>query len=164
MRDRYSLERIVAALNPASNPRYRWESGKTYCNIFAWDVAVAMDITLPHWVTADGQPARPGAPARELAVHDMMDWLHSSVGRAYGWKTGTLAQAWEYACAGKLALPFWRGRFRGTTLLENGHVAVMLPSSVDSPQIANVGRTSFARGSIRAGFGARHPIEFWLHD
>src|SRR5579864_7441499 len=77
---------VIAQFEVELNPRYRPREGKTYCNIFAWDVTSAMDAEIPHWTTPDGRAAGPGQPgAVRMNCNAMHDWLRVHGGRN-GWK------------------------------------------------------------------------------
>jgi len=52
--------------------RYRPREGKTYCNIFVWDVCSALGSEIPHWLSASGAPAGPDTPlARRLTINQV---------------------------------------------------------------------------------------------
>lgn len=54
-KDPKKYEEIIDQFSVDVNPRYR-KPGNTYCNIFAWDVACAMNVlNYPHWVSVKDQ-------------------------------------------------------------------------------------------------------------
>ncbi len=62
---------------PGENPRYRQESGKTWCNIYVHDATRAMWASMPHWV-------KTSAGWNELTANAMVDWA-TKYGQAAGW-------------------------------------------------------------------------------
>lgn len=133
---------VVGQFDVEHAARYRAVDGKTYCNIFASDVAAAMGCLLPHWWLS-----------RELSVNDLVPWLKRT-GVDYGWERLDSAHtAIAAALAGMLTV--------ATLVAEgHGHIAVVLPIDDGQPWIAQAGRTNFAHARLAAGFGTRTPEFF----
>lgn len=140
-----ALERVVAELDPAGNPKYskRDVTGdgidETFCNIFLFDALEKLGVAVPR-----------------MRANDFIDWLHGQPARADGWEYCTASTAALRAALGFPTVPCVKG-------LHHGHVALCMPPRV-SPGlfIAQAGNTNFAHRSLRSGFGDLQP-EFWTH-
>ncbi|HYF94408.1 MAG TPA: hypothetical protein VD969_19490 [Symbiobacteriaceae bacterium] len=158
------LQLIIRQFRVAQNYRYqrnRQGQDETYCNIFLWDVTRAMNAEIPHWVTADGEPAGPGqAGARELDANAVVLWLRQ-YGPAHGWHRGSYGAAMAGANAGRPAVMVWHNP--GGI----GHVAVVRPGTGHAKKgipIAQAGLTNFDDGFESDGFGAHMAeAEFYIH-
>lgn len=137
-----------------SNIRYRPWLGRTYCNIFAWDVTRALGCEIPHWVTQDGKPAPAlGAGAREMNANSTFQWL-SIHGGEYGWRRlATKDEAEMRADLGYPTVPVWLNSTGGS-----GHIALLLPHG----RIVQAGRKNGVM-LLEHGFGANTP-DFYTHD
>lgn len=139
------LEQVVAQFAVETSTRYRPGRGKTYCNIFSWDVTRALGCEVPHW-----------AVSKELTANDTAKWLSSAVGIRHGWESAAEPVARGYAAAGKPALAVW------VNSSGPGHIAVVLPSRGEATYIAQAGAKNFSRGPLADGFGARK-VSFYVH-
>lgn len=137
-----------------TNPRYAPRHGKTYCNIFIWDVTRAMGAEVPFW-TKDGEPAsRVVGGSRMMNTNAMAHWLETK-GLERGWRRTTESRAIAAARRGEPALAI-RINPAG-----HGHVAMVRPSR--ALVLAQAGSRCFARGSKTDSFGAGRP-SFWIHS
>jgi len=116
-----SADLVLAQFDVGRALRYQREPGKTFCNIFAWDVAGAFGVELPHWILADGTPAKPGAAgAHETLTNELRDRL---VAGAWGWKPMDPVPAAQNAARGRPTIAIWRNHSGP------GHVAWLEPNS-----------------------------------
>lgn len=140
-----------------TNPRYRPRDGKTYCNIFVWDVTRAMGCELPHWARDDGTPALPTAPgAQRMNCNALYEWLFR-VGQRYGWCQIDEQTAIGKAQRGMPTVGIW------TNPSGNGHIAMVLAGSrAGAVLFAQAGRTCFSCGGKEEAFQERNP-EYWSH-
>ena len=152
-----SVLAAVAAADVENHPRYQPGDGKTWCNLFVWDVTRALlgpGAEAPHWVGEDNAPCAPGK-GRELSANALCVWLRT-MGPRFGWVHAGAAEARLAVLAGEaVALATWENPGG------HGHVAVVLPSA-EGIRIAQAGKTCFADGSLARGFGSR-PVTFYLH-
>lgn len=140
------LEAVVEQFDVEHNPRYAPRHDATYCNIFAGDVMAALGAPLPHWVDANGYPAKPGAlGAREQPCNALIEWV-ASRGVDLGWAEVDRQSAQEMANEGKPVLAIWRNVGGG-----HGHIAVVLPGppELDGPWMSCAGAKCRAR-ALRA--------------
>ena len=83
--DQEAYRAAIGQFRVDCNPRYQALDGgaSTYCNIFMWDVSVALGFPIPHWVTVGSElPDEPhlaphyrGPRSFELRVNHTIDWL-----------------------------------------------------------------------------------------
>ena len=157
-----SPERYFAIINQfmvESNPRYKPRDGKTYCNIFVWDVTCAMNAEIPHWVNSTGVPCQPNSEgSHRVNCNEMFKWLHA-VGENYGWQNVDILKATESATKGLPTIAIHRNTSG------NGHVAMLMPyCTIDSGlMFSQAGRRCFANGSFEDSFAGKS-VEFWTHD
>lgn len=153
-------EAVLAQFEVERNPRYRPRDGKTYCNIFVWDVTSAMNVEIPHWTTDDGRPALPTtAGAARRNVNAMYEWLQN-IGSADGWRQVTAHEAQECANRGEPAVAIWRNPSGS-----NGHIAMIRPGLIGEkgPAAAQAGNVCFIHGQVADGFPDHQP-EYWTHS
>lgn len=149
---------VIDQFEVETNPRYASRDGKTYCNIFAWDVTRAMQTELPHWVDAEERPTSAGAPgARRLDCNSLVGWLYRH-GPSCGWMRTTKENAQIAADGGHPTIAILRNA------AGNGHLAVLLPQENDlaGAMLSQAGAVRFARGNLLEAFG-HHVPEFWTH-
>ncbi len=163
-RSRTAYDKVIDQFSVATNPRYfiRDTSGDgiddTFCNIFAWDVASAMGVQLPHWVYVDGRPAPAGYGngGYELDANGVNDWLHDS-GSKYGWKKITEAEAQAYATQG---MPVVASQNNAPGI---GHIGVVRPgAATNGPALAQAGARNFNHGHVYDTF-SRGQVEFYVN-
>jgi LysM repeat protein len=160
-RDAAIYSQLINQFAVGDNPRFLAGQGKTYCNIFVWDVTRAMGAEVPHWVDAGGNIAVPGAPgAFEMNINAGVTWMKDHGVSQHGWQSATPAQAQDAANQGKIAVVLWKNQTGG-----HGHTAIVRPGTLDGsgPAIAQAGRHNFNLGHVRTGFGTLGPLEFYIH-
>jgi len=108
-----------------TNPRYKPRNGATFCNIYAWDVSVAMGVELPRFVEineignledatgkAIGRNLGSGyilyqdianANATELDANRLATWLDAQ-GANYGWREISAQEAQRRANQGYMTI------------------------------------------------------------
>jgi hypothetical protein len=157
-RSRSAYQEIVEQFKVAENPRYAARDGKTYCNIFAWDVTSAMKCELPHWIETDGKPSHENVRgAMRINCNALCRWL-ADCGQQYGWLKVSEPQAMEFAEGGRPAIAIWENP------AGNGHIAVLLPTSEPgNPQFAQAGRLCANRCNKEQAFG-KHEPSYWAHE
>lgn len=127
---------IAYQFNVEYNARYRKTNGKTYCNIFAWDVSIAMDAEIPHWVRNDNEEiyhydlkksySQNAQSARELNANSLFKWMekhHEEI----GYKKVSDLEAQNAANAGKPTFTLWYNKKGGS-----GHIQVVLADENNS--------------------------------
>jgi len=145
-RDAATLRQVINQFNVESAERYRPNrNGKTYCNIFLWDVTRALDCEIPHYVDRlTGQPRiyPDTTGAYELDASGTHDWLLRH-GADHGWYEVSAEEAQYHANAGYPAVTAWKNNDGGP-----GHVQVVCP--------AHNGGYDGARGVTVAQAGSRN--------
>lgn len=120
---------VIDQFDVENNPRYMVNkngNNDTYCNIFLWDVTLAMGAEIPHYVDRET-----GAPmsypdvsgAKALNANAIYDWLKEK-GSDYGWYQVSPEQAQEYANRGMPVVTAFKNLSGG-----HGHVQVVCPST-----------------------------------
>jgi hypothetical protein len=137
---------IVTQFQVETAKRYAAADGKTFCNIFVWDVTRALGCELPHWWLS-----------KELSANGLSEWLKKQ-GEMHGWSRASELEARGAAEKGLPAIAIWVNPDGGS-----GHVAVLVPSADPTKtEIAQAGLANFSRGSLERGFGPRH-ASFHIH-
>lgn len=162
---------VIDQFNVATNPRYKIRNNNTYCNIFGWDVTVAMGAELPHWINrATNEPytydtsktyAENAEVARELNANSVADWARD-YGPNYGWRPATGQEAQAAANAGKPTIGVWKNT--GGI----GHVIVVRPNPNNDGEIhiAQAGASNYNHGTLsnHASSKFRNGVVFYVHD
>jgi hypothetical protein len=157
-RSSIALNAVLDALSVEINPRYQPDERSTFCNIFVSDVMRCMGQDIPHWVDGSGMGADPNHGGAEMTANAMHCWMASVPARRNGWCAMGPCTAQENANLGRPTVVTWPsppGKI--------GHVAVVTPAAWSVSRgvmIANVGSTTFRRGSVARGFGSRD-VYFW---
>lgn len=130
-----TYNKLIDQFNVTSNPRYTPRNNSTYCNIFAWDVSVAMGVELPRFVkvnkignnedaTGESLGRSPqGLPENqrtELSANRLAIWLDAQ-GDNYGWREITPEEAQARANQGYMTISCINDS-------PNGHVQVIRPT------------------------------------
>lgn len=141
------LVAVVAQFEVDTHPRYAAAEGKTYCNVFLWDVTRALACEIPHWWLG-----------RELNANGMIDWLGGQ-GLNHGWYPVSQVDVVNRAAKGLPTVGTWRSKGDSP-----GHVAKVVPTPEHMQGIfsAQAGATNFSCERIENGFGAL-PIAYWGH-
>lgn len=151
-----------------SNGRYKRDS-YTYCNIFAWDVMSAMNVTLPHWLNnnAPADSTKQGQGAYPIRVNETCVWMNNYATK-YGWRKVDATEAQSRANSGFPTIAIWKNPSG-----DSGHIAVVRPegdgysySSNKGPVIAQAGKHNYSRANVSGGFGSSimNAIVYWTHD
>jgi hypothetical protein len=145
-----------------TNPRYARGHAKpgigkeTYCNIFLWDVTVAMNCEVAHWIDPATGVEVPKGKGIELSANGVCDWF-STHSLTFGWMKCGKTKAMERASVGFPAVVLWKNP--GGI----GHVAIVLPGT-DFCHIAQAGTVNFFDQPLDKGFGSARPLVFYTHD
>lgn len=132
---RRELLRIVEFLNVETSKRYAAGSGRTYCNIYAFDYCYLSGVYLPRvwWndrailslTRGETLPIRYGETVRELNANSLFDWLRDW-GREFGWeRTFDLTSLQDAANRGRVAVISAKRK----NLEASGHICVVPPES-----------------------------------
>lgn len=147
-----ALLRVAAQFDVEHNPRYQPYSGKTFCNIYAWDVTSALCCEIPHWVGPDGlTPAPPRPGNRELLVNETVDKLHTGA-----WEWSRIPDTEHAVSLADLGYPVV-ATYKAERLM-HGHIAIVLPGGL----IAQAGRVCLFLRPLALGFG-KHDVVFFGH-
>jgi hypothetical protein len=161
-RDRSTYSQLIDQFAVGNNPRYKPGDGKTYCNIFVWDVTRAMGAEIPHWVDNHGNIAVPfGSGANEININGGVDWMKNHGVEDHGWQSVTAQQAQDAANDGRLAVVLWKNQTGG-----HGHTAVVRPGELTTKgaAIAQAGAHNFNLGHVVNGFGSISSLLYFCHD
>ncbi|MGI6175383.1 MAG: hypothetical protein ACOYJC_04300 [Christensenellales bacterium] len=160
---------VIDQFDVETNVRYqngRQGKNETYCNIFMWDVTLAMGAEIPHYTDPiTGEPRRyPDTKgAYEMNASRIYDWL-AAYGPSYGWHEATAEQAQMCANQGMPAVTIFK--HNGST-----HAQVVCPSEDGAydPQrgvtIAQAGAQRYAYAPISRIYGeASLPhVKYYVH-
>lgn len=158
---------VIDQFNVVSNNRYRRTSSATYCNIFAWDVMSAMNVTLPHWLKNNVPANSTIRGAYEINVNSTCVWMNNYA-RQYGWRTVSASEAQARANSGYPTLAIWKNPTG-----KSGHIAVVRPEgngyfydANKGPVIAQAGASNYSYTNVSRGFGSAkmNAIVYWTHD
>jgi len=157
-RSKENYDKIIEKFDVEKETRYSPRDGKTYCNIFVWDVTIAMHAEIPHWCDIGGNPSPPEAKnARRMNSNSVWEWLQK-YGQKFGWKKVTKEDAFRAANSGKPTIAIW------SNPAGNGHIVIVRPSDhIDEIYCAQAGRICSGRIILKEAFGGNQP-EFWAHD
>ncbi len=162
---------IVDTLRVERSPRYLAEPGKTFCNIYAYDVVTALGGYLPRvwWMDQaiarlrNGESVQPvyAETVRELNANMLTDWMYT-FGPEYGWARETdITAAQAAANAGQLVV-LLSARIKKS---ESGHVNIVL-SETDQNQAVRDASGNVTR-PLQSQAGATnfqyrpHPSQWW---
>lgn len=157
-----SYNDVMKQFDVENNSRYTPGDGKTWCNIYAWDVTKAMGCEIPHYVNSDsGAPmsqqealANPGTYLEQNCDRHY-DWL-AEHGTQYGWREITADQAVQSAALGKPAVAVTRG-----------HIAMIAPNNAgdEGVHISQAGASNKNYIPISNGFGSQTGgLKYYAHD
>jgi hypothetical protein len=145
-----------------TNPRYvRGHANpgvgrETYCNIYLWDVTVAMKCEVAHWVDPATGVETPRGKGIELSANGVVDWF-TTHSMKFGWMQCDKSKAMARASGGHPSVVLWKNP--GGI----GHVAVVLPG-LDFCHIAQAGGSNFFDQNLTKGFGNIPNLLFFTHD
>jgi hypothetical protein len=153
-----TYDAVINQFAAGHNPRYAHTDGKTFCNIFAWDVTRAMNAEIPHWVDAAGNPTM--LKGNELTANAVNEWLNQH-GARFGWRKVTLAEAVDHANQGCPVVASWN--HPGGI----GHIAVIRPgiaTAAEGPWMAQAGATNANYIRMYKVWKKSANVEPWVHD
>ena len=162
-RDKDLLDKVIKQFDVKNSPRYRRnQQGKneTYCNIFLWDVTIALNTEIPHWVDANNNATTTLKGARELNANSIVNWM-KTYGVQRGWTPVKQDEALNYANKGKPVVVLWKNP-KGI-----GHVAIVRPGKMHPTKgipIAQAGSINFDDLYLADGFGSRKDLVFYAHE
>jgi hypothetical protein len=153
------------------NSRYWPDKGKTYCNIFLWDVTMAMGVEIPHWLkNGTNDPyaynrsityKENASIAHEVRANEIADWL-KEVGIKYGWRAVSAQEAQMAANLGKPTVGVWHNP-KGI-----GHVVIVRPnlSGDGEIHIAQAGASNYSRGKLseHKSSSFKKGVVFYVHE
>jgi len=148
---------VINQFAAGHNPRYAHTDGKTFCNIFAWDVTRAMNAEVPHWIDAAGNPTL--LKGEELNANAVNEWLNRH-GARFGWRKVTLAEAVDRANQGCPVVASWN--HHGGI----GHIAVIRPgiaTAAEGPWMAQAGATNANYIRMYKVWKKSADVETWVH-
>ncbi|MEX1308010.1 MAG: hypothetical protein AB1Z19_05750 [Eubacteriales bacterium] len=169
---------VLAEFRVETALRYQPQSGKTFCNIYAWDVANAMDVHLPHYLTKDLMLADEDAYYYTASSNVYACFLEVR-GLEYGWKVVTAKEAQERANEGYMTIGVWRNP--NAAVDENdvcahypsGHIVLVRPQPTGSvyrsskgPYIAQAGAFNTMNANVSDIFNVFRKIQivYYTHD
>lgn len=168
-----ALNRVIDWLGVEQSRRYRPGGGRTYCNIYAYDVAYASGAYLPRvWWTdkaiVDLEAGREvkaqyDRTVREMNANAIHDWLRD-YGRRFGWsRTFSMSDLQDCANRGGVAVICARRK----DLARSGHIVIVAPetSSVRAMRNADGAVTRPVQSQAgSANFARRVPASAWWAD
>jgi hypothetical protein len=147
-----AVDKLELDDTPAGS-RFRFEPGKTYCNIAFLDAVRMLGYPAPsYWFDpVTGDETRP-ARGSEMLVNRMGPWMRTH-GVARGWMLETrIGEALKLAHSGRLV----------GGLQENpnghGHVVIVRPDGY----VAQAGARNASKLALRVAFTAQRPVQFWV--
>lgn len=161
-RNSATYSQVINQFAVGNNPRYKPGDGKTYCNIFVWDVSRAMGAEVPHWVDNHGRIVAPfTSGAHEININGGVDWMKNHGLEDHAWRSVSAAEAQEAANQGLLAVVMWKNMTGG-----HGHTAVVRPGQLTAKgaAIAQAGAHNFNLGHVINGFGSHSSLLYFCHD
>ncbi len=169
---------ILAEFRVETALRYQPKDGKTYCNIYAWDVANAMDIILPHYLTQDLKSADAGSYYYTASANVYACFLETR-GLEYGWKPVEAKEAQERANLGYMTIGVWKNTNAAvddngvSAHYPSGHIVLIRPQPTGSiyqkskgPYIAQAGSYNTMNANIKDVFNIlqRQKVVYYTHD
>ncbi|MEN3748963.1 SH3 domain-containing protein [Sphingomonas sp. HF-S3] len=159
-----ALDTLIAWLKVEQSRRYRPGGGRTYCNIYAYDLAYASGVYLPRvWWTdkaiasleaGQSVAAQYDVTVREMNANAIHNWL-VDYGPRFGWtRSFSLTDLQDCANRGGIATICARRK----DLARSGHIVIIAPETasvkarrdasgrVTMPVQSQAGSVNFARG------------------
>ncbi len=172
-----NYDTVINQFDVVNNPRYAKRDNnndgvkETFCNIFAWDVTLAMNAEVPHWVRNDtNEPyiydtsisySENTLVAHEMSANSVAVWLNR-FGSYYGWTLLTSAKAAQASAnLGKPTTGVWRNS--GGI----GHIVIVRPnlSGDGEVHIAQAGSSNYNDGILSKHSSSRfvNGVVFYTH-
>ncbi len=150
---------VIEVLDVENNDKYKPGKGKTFCNVYAYDVVTALGGYLPRvwWNAAalakiqNGEPVTAvyGDTVHEMTANMINDWIRE-YGDDFGWRAeSNMETAQSEANSGKIAIIL----ASNVVATKSGHVAVILAetdqlsANGDKPLISQAGATNVEAGA-----------------
>ncbi|EGO62817.1 hypothetical protein, partial [Acetonema longum] len=177
-----AYNQLIDQFDVEHNPRYVPRDDQTFCNIFVWDVSVAMGVELPRWVevnqvgdvedatgkalgrTPAGHVIAEGVEtATELNAARLAKWLNAQ-GENYGWREVTPQEAQQRANQGYMTL---------SASVEIKHIQVIRPTPDgrdygEGVYLAQAGSSYATSNGVyfleKYGQDEYHKYKFYTHD
>lgn len=157
--------KVIDQFHVDTNPRYAKRWGYTYCNIFVWDVTLAMNCEIPHFYDPETGESSRKAGYLEMTANRLAKWL-DEFGPKFGWWQVDARTAQAKANEGYPVITSWYNK--GGT----GHTQIVRPSSHEfdeakGPEVAQAGSVNrngdfFASAAfIRAYYDS---VRFFWHN
>jgi|GEM_PF-6815388 len=151
---------VLEVLDVENNDKYQPGGGKTYCNVYAYDVVTALGGYLPRvwWKEAalakikNGETVKPvyGKTVYEMNANAITKWM-AEYGDDFGWKKETdIAQAQAEANNGKIAILLAANK----NAKRSGHVSVILSETEqhkangDMPLASQAGASNYEHQAV----------------
>ena len=158
-RDPDAYSKVLHQFDVTTNERYKKvvRNGKTltWCNIFVWDVTIAMGCEIPHYYnpnTGEKTASRVSGEYLEMTADRMANWLRD-FGPSNGWEKISASDAQKFANEGYPVVVAAPG---------GGHVAMVCPSRAEGPMITQAGANNFEEKPVKNGFGSL-TVEYYVH-
>jgi hypothetical protein len=160
MRSTEAYRAVIDIFDVENAARYKKSGGKTYCNIFVWDVTYAMGAEIPHYLDP-----KTGVPQLSFSEGNqyqnaprMFDWLRD-YGAGYGWNETSSINAIERANTGYPTVAVWKSA-------GDGHIAMVVPQKNEDTgvMIAQAGAANYNHASLNKGFGSNKTPLYYTHD
>lgn len=149
-----ALRAVAAQFQVETAKRYRPRDGKTFCNIYIWDVTRALGCEIPHWLGTTGARI-------ETTCNMLLPWLLNA-GRTEGWREVDELSTGIHTAEGGPAVAIWRNPTG-----KPGHIALVLPDTdtSTSTRIAQAGARCLFDAPITEGFGRiLSSVRFFIHE
>ncbi|WP_343518715.1 SH3 domain-containing protein [Sphingomonas sp.] len=167
------LNKVIAWLAVEQSRRYQAGGGRTYCNIYAYDVAYAAGVYLPRvWWTDQAIAALEAGrqvaaqydeTIREMNANAIHNWLRD-YGPRFGWKrTFSLTDLQDCANRGGIATICARRK----DLARSGHIVIVAPETASLKARRDAGGRVIMPVQSQAGsvnFARRLPASAWWAD
>jgi len=169
---------VIAQFQVETSPRYQKKDDNTFCNIFAWDIARAMNVKLPHYYKKNLMPADADDYYYTGSANVRACFLEVR-GREYGWKTVDAKTAQQRANEGYLTIGVWKNTSAQadengvSEHYPSGHIMIIRPQPtgiqfrrIKGPYISQAGEenTMLANVSDVMTFIKKTQVIYYTHD
>jgi hypothetical protein len=169
---------VIAQFQVESSDRYAKKDDNTFCNIFTWDVASAMNVRIPHYFDDKLMPADEEAYVYTGSANVRACFLEIR-GKEYGWKVVDAKTAQLRANEGYPTIGVWKNNNAAvddngvSAHYPSGHMMVVRPSPtgisyrrIKGPYIAQAGEenTMLANVSDVMSIVKKSQVIYYTHD